>query len=167
MTEKKSAPLFGIGSVTLLTVLLVLCLTIFAVLALSSAQADLRLSEKNAASVSAYYTADMQAMEMLAEAANLWSAGTAKPTVAQMESLLQPIYDEVYAADGNDGITLFADLRIQENQLLRIEATLHAPGTAERWTIYTWQVSPESDNLIEFEPLPVWTGNFGEEITIQ
>lgn len=62
----------GVGVITLITVLLVLCLTIFSILTYSSAQADMRLSEVNAEAVAAYYDADAEAAELYAQ----FAAGT-------------------------------------------------------------------------------------------
>ncbi|MDR1573425.1 MAG: hypothetical protein LBS24_03890, partial [Clostridiales Family XIII bacterium] len=58
----------GIGVVTLFVVLLTLCLTVFSVLTFASANADLRLSEKNSEMVEAYYAADSAATRISAEA---------------------------------------------------------------------------------------------------
>ena len=58
--DKNRSPI-GVGVVTLCMVLMVLCLAVFSALTLASAQADLRLSQRNAETVSAYYRADWQA----------------------------------------------------------------------------------------------------------
>lgn len=57
----------GVGVITIITVLLVLCLTIFSALTLSSARADQRLSQINADTVSAYYAADGEAARLYAQ----------------------------------------------------------------------------------------------------
>ena len=65
-TERRgSAPVIG-GS-SLLVIFAVLCLTVFALLGLSTVQADGRLSDASANAVSAYYTADCRAEEILAQ----------------------------------------------------------------------------------------------------
>lgn len=64
--EKKSVPFLNIGSSSLLVVFLVLCLVIFAVLTLTSAQSDYRFSERLADRRTAYYTACNQAEEQIA-----------------------------------------------------------------------------------------------------
>lgn len=66
MGEKRpfSPPVTG-GS-SLLVIFAVLCLTIFALLGLSTVQADSRLSNATAAAVSNYYKADCQAEEIFA-----------------------------------------------------------------------------------------------------
>ena len=62
----------GIGVISILPVLLVLVLSVFAALALASARADLALSRKNAETVTAYYAADAQAAQLYAD----FAAGT-------------------------------------------------------------------------------------------
>lgn len=63
----KRLPPIGIGVITVLTVLLVLTLSVFSALTLTSARADLALSKRNAETVSAYYTADAEASRQYAE----------------------------------------------------------------------------------------------------
>ena len=55
MKKQKSA--YGLGIISIFLIFAVLCLTVFASLAVSSARADLRLSEKNADYVKRYYAA--------------------------------------------------------------------------------------------------------------
>lgn len=65
MDERRaSAP--AVGGSSLLVIFAVLCLTVFALLGLSTVQADGRLSGASAEAVSAYYTADCQAEAILA-----------------------------------------------------------------------------------------------------
>ena len=66
--ERFSAP--AAGGVSLLVVFAVLCLTVFALLSLATAQADVRLAEASARSVKAYYAADCRAQELLARLKN-------------------------------------------------------------------------------------------------
>ncbi|WP_294550776.1 hypothetical protein [uncultured Pseudoflavonifractor sp.] len=64
---KKSPPPIGIGVVSIMTVLLVLTLSVFSSLTLTSARADLSLSQTNAGTVAAYYAADAQAARLYAD----------------------------------------------------------------------------------------------------
>ncbi len=57
MNSKENSPV-GVGVLTVFMVLLVLTLSTFATLTLTSAQADMRLSEINADTVTGYYAAD-------------------------------------------------------------------------------------------------------------
>lgn len=55
-----------VGGSSLMVIFAVLCLTVFALLSLSTAQAGSRLSTASAEAVSAYYQADCEAEELLA-----------------------------------------------------------------------------------------------------
>lgn len=70
--ENKLPSPVGVGVITIITVLLVLSLTIFSALTLSSARADYTLSQTNANTVAAYYEADSEAVRRYAE----FAAGT-------------------------------------------------------------------------------------------
>ena len=56
----------AVGGVSLLVVFAVLCLTVFALLALATVQADVRLADASAQAVADYYAADCRAQELLA-----------------------------------------------------------------------------------------------------
>ena len=56
-----------VGGTSLLIIFAVLCLTIFALLAMSTVQADSRLSEVSANASAAYYTADLEAETIFAK----------------------------------------------------------------------------------------------------
>lgn len=55
------------GASALLVIFAVLCLTVLAMLSLSTVQADARLSDASAEAVTGYYAADYQAEEILAQ----------------------------------------------------------------------------------------------------
>lgn len=63
--KKQSDAFPMIGGSSLLVIFAVLCLTIFALLSLSTAQAGSRLSQKSAETTYAYYAADTQAEMIL------------------------------------------------------------------------------------------------------
>lgn len=64
--KKRKVPFLNIGSSSLLVVFLVLCLIIFAVLTLASAQSDYRFARKLADRRTAYYAACNEAEEAIA-----------------------------------------------------------------------------------------------------
>lgn len=118
-SAKLSSPV-GVGVIAILTVLLVLCLTIFSVLSLSAAQADLRLSQTNADTVSAYYAAD-------AQAAQLYAA----------------------FAGGDDG-QLEAEIPVNDTQVLSIRLVRGADGAVqvEAWQLITNQVPGTQEDYL-------------------
>ncbi|MCL1849759.1 MAG: hypothetical protein FWF83_08875 [Clostridiales bacterium] len=159
MNENKAKPLFGIGGVTLLTVLLILCLTLFSVLALSSAQADLRLSEKNATTIAAYYAAENQAYALMANAEGMWPAGDSQPPMFVFAGELADAYPEEYdvCADAEgDSIVISADIPVQEGSFLRVALTLRPEGGPSRWEVRQWQLMPPAQDEGDIAFLPVW-----------
>ena len=66
MNENKWGGRANIGTSSLILIFIVLCLTIFGLLSLSSAGSDWKLARKNAEAVRGYYKADGQAVEFLA-----------------------------------------------------------------------------------------------------
>ena len=162
MNENKGGPLYGIGGVTLLTVLLVLCLTLFAVLALSSSQADYRLSEKNARAVKAYYTAENRAYDLMNNAEEIWQAGGGKPSAEAFSEKLfsydEPGYTEcnVSAVSEGQGILICADVPVQDGAFLRIAVYIKRDGGASPWEVRQWQLLPPVQSESDIANLPLW-----------
>ena len=100
---KKSPPPIGIGVVSIMTVLLVLTLSVFSALTLTSARADLSLSRTNAGTVAAYYAADAQAARMY--------AGFAAGDDAELDTYI-PMTDtqslHLHLVRGEDGVEILA-----------------------------------------------------------
>lgn len=130
----------AVGGVTLLSVFAVLCLTIFALLSLSTVSANGRLSDASAKAVSDYYAADVKAQRVLA--------------------LLRSGADIQAAAEENtvDGITADGDVysyscKISERQTLEVEVRVDGDNYAVR----KWQAVPSGEWNID-SSLPVWDG---------
>ncbi|MCL2120724.1 MAG: hypothetical protein FWH28_00560 [Clostridiales bacterium] len=154
MSENSSSPLFGIGGVTLLTVLLILCLTLFSVLALSSAQADLRLSEKNSRYISAYYEAENKAYTLMQMAEEMWPPGESRPSILSFGESLTAEYGLITAEDGA-GIRIEADIPLQQGACLKVEVSIHPGGGASRWRIRQWQLIPPQQDEADIAYLPL------------
>ena len=128
--ERFAAPVVG-GS-SLLVMFAVLCLTIFALLGLSSVQADQRLSQASADAVFDYYQADLQAEQILAQ---LRRGGI--PEDVHVE-------DSMYSYSCPVSETKRLDVVVEERE-----------GT---WSVLRWQVV----SLVEWETdehLEVWDGS--------
>lgn len=135
MRQESTAPSpFGVGIITIITVLLVLTLSIFAALTLSSARADLALSQINADTVSAFYEADAQAARLYAD----FAAGT--------ESALEKY------------------IPIDENQSLYLVLSRAASGgQAGEVSIDHWEVVPVQPDEDDIQnQWNLWDGEMGE-----
>lgn len=120
----------GVGGSSLLVIFAVLCLTVFALLSLSTALAEKRMADASAQSVSAYYEADLQAERIFARL----RAGEA---VAGVET---------------DGVVFRYSCPVSERQALHVALEKEK----ENWMVCRWQVIARSQS--GSEALPVWDG---------
>lgn len=126
--ERKNLPVFG-GS-SLLTIFGVLVLTIFALLSLTAALADRRLSEAAAEAVTAYYEADLEAERIFACLRN----GLVPETVTEEQGRYS------YACP------------VSRYQTLQVELE----KTEDSWVVLRWQTVAHPEDGEEI--LPVWNG---------
>ena len=119
-----------IGGSSLLVIFSVLCLTVFALLSLSTALADKRLSDASVEAVREYYQADSQAEEIFARLRN----GELPDAVEQTGNRFW------YQCPISDTQTLFVEL---END-------------GSRWIVRRWQA--EAETRMKESDLSVWGG---------
>ncbi|MBR4284340.1 MAG: hypothetical protein IKT48_06515 [Anaerotignum sp.] len=119
-----------VGGSSLLVIFAVLCMTVFALLSLSTVLADGRLNQASVEAVSEYYTADTKAEEIFARLRQ----GEIPPEVTE-----------------TNGIYIY-DCPISENQTLHVEVQ----KTAEGWKILRWQAVVTAE--WEEETLNLWDG---------
>lgn len=130
MKKKHTTFIPAIGGSSLLVIFAVLCLAVFALLSLSTVQAEKRMADASAQAVTAYYEADWEAEKIFARL----RSGENVPGVRE-----------------NSGVYSYS-CRISENQTLEIE--LEKKGNT--WTVLRWQVVAQSGAVSE--TLPVWDG---------
>lgn len=123
-----SAP--AIGGSSLLVIFALLALTVFALLSLSTVQAEKRMADAAARSVSDYYAADLEA---------------------------ERIFARLRAGETVDGVAIQGNnysygCAISEHQILKVQLE----KKEDAWYVCRWQViaSPEPIS----ETLPVWDG---------
>lgn len=138
--ERFSPP--AVGGISLLVVFAVLCLTVFALLALTTVQADTRLADASAKAVSDYYAADCKAQEILARL----RAGEI-PEGVEVRDWGYGIYTASYAVP------------ISDTQELQVEVDLTEEKADYNWRyqVVRWQAVP----TVEWEgdeSLDVWDG---------
>lgn len=131
MAKKNTFSPPAIGGSSLLVIFGVLCLTVFALLSLTAAQADKRLSDSSRQAVTAYYEADCRAEEIFARL----RGGETVPQVRQ------------------EGNVFFYNCPISEHQQLAVELQ----KTDDGWQILRWQAVPE-EAAVE-ETLSLWDGS--------
>lgn len=132
MADRRTSlpPMVGVSS--LLVIFAVLCLTVFALLSVSTVQADRRLSDASGTAVEGYYAADCMAEEILARL----RAGERPEGVRE-----------------ENGVYTYA-CAISQTQVLVVEAAVKG----EQYTILRWQAVSTADWQVD-DSLPVWGGD--------
>ena len=130
MHKKQRLSVPVVGGSSLLVIFAVLCMTVFALLSLSTVLADGRLNQASVEAVSAYYTADTQAEEIFAR-------------VRQGE-----LPEEVTE---KNGIYTYS-CPISENQTLQVKLQKTAAG----WKVLRWQAVVTAE--WEEDTLNLWDG---------
>ncbi|MDE7003255.1 MAG: hypothetical protein K2P08_02370 [Oscillospiraceae bacterium] len=141
MDERKQTELSPppVGGASLLVVFAVLCLTVFALLSLSTVRANGRLSETSARAVADYYAADVKAQEILARL----RAGE-EPEGVEWDG-----FGELYAS---------YSCPISDQQELRVEVRFPDALDLENYEIVCWQAVPVGQWETDDE-LDVWDGD--------
>ena len=131
MDKRESFAPPAVGGSCLLVIFAVLCLTVFALLSLSTVQADGRLADASVEAVSAYYRADCQAETILARlrSGQVPQGGTA------------------------DGDTYTYTCPISDTQSLEVRVRLEG----DSWTVLRWQAVSTTPWEAE-EGLDLWSG---------
>ena len=132
--ERFSPPAVGGGS--LLVIFAVLCLTVFALLSLSTVQADGRLSDASTKAVTAYYAADCQAEDILARLRD------------------GELPEGVTVSVSPEGDTYAYECPISDTQTLAVEVRLEGAD----YTVLRWQAVSAADWPAD-ETLDLWDGD--------
>lgn len=115
MTEKREMKLH-VGSATIVTVFAVLCMTIFAVLTLLSANSEKRLAQAAVDSTAAYYAAESRAYQTLSRITAI------EPREPEIFREMLP--DAVVSEEKNGAVVMTWGEPIDENRLLAVCAVL-------------------------------------------
>lgn len=133
MDKRESFAPPAVGGSCLLVIFAVLCLTVFALLSLSTVQANDRLADASVEAVSAYYQADRQAETIL----------------AQLRSGQMP---QGVTADGATYIYIYT-CPISDTQSLEVRVRLEG----DSWTVLRWQ-AVSTTQWEAGEGLGLWSG---------
>ena len=132
----------AVGGISLLVAFAVLCLTVFALLSLTTVQADGRLADASAKAVEDYYAADCAAQEILAR----MRSGAGVPEDLDFEVSVAHYEDRVET-------TYTYSCPISDTQSLEVQVQLNGAD----WRILRWQAVPAGEWELNDE-LSLWDG---------
>lgn len=136
--KRERAALPPLGGSSLLAVFAILVLTVFALLSLSTVQADLRLGEAARAAVTDYYAADLKAQEILARLRN-----GERPEGVDIRP------------EGPQDLRCAYTVPVSGTQELQVEVLAEPP--ARRFHVLRWEVV-QADDWEPDDSLHVWDG---------
>ena len=141
MSEKRM-PKISIGITSLTVILCVLCLTVFAVLTLTTAISERELAEKRAEVTSDYYAAENEAAKLVNELQIAWEIGADLQEIAEKNGIV--IENEIFR------FQKAIDEAQELNVVLRLE---------NGFEIEAWQIVSVVDWTPD-ESIQVWDGLF-------
>ena len=133
MKNEKGIPFIMVGPSSVLTIFAVLCLMIFALLALVTANMDAKLAQKEADSVQAYYQADKQAEKIFTQIRK-----GKKPSEVTFQN---GIYS--YTCPVTNETSIHVEIK----------------KTKQKYSVLEWKLIYVGDWVPE-ESIDVWDGNF-------
>lgn len=140
----------NIGTTSLILIFVILCLSAFGLLSLSSAKGDLNLAEKNAKAVQIYYEADAAGEAFVQMVHQVFQeAKKQNLTGSRRDEYLKERLGS-YCRDG----LVQTDIEMKFGQALHIELQ---PEGEEGYRIQSWNVYNREDYEID-RSMPVWTG---------
>ena len=145
MDEKSARFAMPAGTTSLIMIFAVLCLTVFAIITLSTAQREMKLAQASAQAVSDYYSADSLAEEMTLEIGQQLAAGNLPSQLGQ--TTIHSFVDEA-------GTHLRFLCPIDEAQALDI--SLFWAG--DELSVLRWQVT-DTQAWQPDDSIPVWSGD--------
>lgn len=135
----------SIGSTSILMVFAVLCLTVFAMLSLSTARNELRLATRSADAVTVYYAADGRAADIYHTlAASYNGLGYDTPEGVEISEIV------------SNGV-LYLNYSVGIDEFQELSVLLRADDREETLTIVGWQVV-ETGAWTYDDGLEVWDG---------
>ncbi len=131
-----------VGGTSIIMVFILLCLTVFAVLTLQSASADLRLANKSAEASTRYYEADAEAERILAQIDEvLYILSESAVDESSYRANLTRAAADLGLPVTISGQTLTYSVPAGVNQRLEVGLELPWPATEERIKRVKWAVT--------------------------
>jgi len=147
----------GVGTVSLVMIFAVLCLTVFAILTLSTSTAEKVMAERTASFVSGYYEADTKATKIRASILDFQRNGffdslrNENPDGTAMQSVIDGV--ELIVERSADGI--FVSYSCEINEVLDLSVKLRLVGDAD--VVLGWRTVHTRDWDMD-DGLLVWDG---------
>jgi hypothetical protein len=142
----------GMGGTLIITVFVVLCLMVFAVLSFTTAYSDLKLSNKAQEITADYYSIHGRAEEKLSEINDILYKTDDDKILSDLSNI-----DEVSFVD-KENLTLQYEVLGQKNQKISISLNILHDAKGYYYQIAAWNLSNIELPVYEDEIIDVWEG---------
>ena len=153
-----------IGPISIVTLIIILCLAVMAVLSITTAHASLALTQRQAVTTTYLYQDEVAAQTMVSKLDEVLlpvrqSGGDVQASIAAVSAVLSQLNDsanenpDVQGTVSLNGSILYAKFVSPENHLLSVEIELNGNGT---YQITSWITTVE---WLEDSSTAVWTGS--------
>lgn len=160
----KASHRLNIGGASIILILLVFALTVFAVLSIRTSYHELKLAEKTRDSVEAYYNADSKAEETLMllddKLAVFYANGT--------EVDLKELYSELLKVEGVTEITeqdklVNYEVNINDSSILKVKLKLDLTmNNNPAFAVESWKMVTAEQGSYDTDEIDIWDGTIEE-----
>lgn len=153
--KRKNSYHINIGGASILLVLAVFALTVFAILSLRASYHEVKMSEKTRNAIQDYYTADSKAEEILMQISEVVAKQDSSLDITKLSEKLSII--ENLKIDRSTHILTY---NVPVNYNINLEITLKLPtSTEDGVTVHSWRmISTEQGDYNDSSMEEIWDG---------
>ncbi len=152
----------NIGGSSIILIIVVFALAVFAVLSMKASNSDLGLAKKTRAAMNQYYKGDTVAEEYLAELDKILQ--TAKNTDTIKSALEKFSWEPTLESQSDMLGTISYEIVLNEYATLQVALTYDLKQTeGSFYDVITWKVNQESLGEYDFNNFQFWDGTIEEE----
>lgn len=157
MNNKKKEYHLNIGGASIILLLVVFALTVFAVLSIKASYHELKLSEKTREAISDYYKADGIAEEALSDLYNEYKKMLTNSTSIDAFDIAEILANK-YTISAEDAHNLTYVVQMDYNTILEVCIMLNPEKSADKqFEIKSWRIY-EMEEMIYDDEIIIWDG---------
>ena len=163
--EKKQEFKINVGGSSIILIIVVFALAIFAVLSIKASNSDLVLAKKTRASVTAYYEADSKAETCLAQIDQILNAYKGAPDSKAIQDKLSALSEkpELTEETKTSG-TITYSVIMNEYATLQVELKYQLKDKAEsQYKVTKWNINQQDIGDYDFNNFEFWDGTIKED----
>ncbi len=161
--EKRNEFKINVGGSSIILIIVVFALAIFAVLSIKASNSDLLLAKKTRTAIKEYYAADSQAEEVLAKIDQVLLEAKKVPKLLEEKLESLPSKPLLKTSSERTG-TISYEITMNDNATLHVELSYDlGEASACLYNVTTWKVNQATVGDYDFNNFQFWDGRIEEE----